>query len=106
MGGFSAAKPASDGGLAFIGSGDGKVQAMDVATGNVIWSKTIASKEAPYRTLLYSPWASKVELLQAGADGRKLVLKKEPKTIKEFQAPFGGAWNSFFFYSSTSSTSW
>ncbi|MBV7504395.1 PQQ-binding-like beta-propeller repeat protein [Bacillus sp. sid0103] len=74
IGGFSAAKPASDGRLAIIGSGDGKVQAMDVATGNVIWSKTIASKEAPYRTLLYSPWASKAELLLVGADGRKLVL--------------------------------
>jgi len=74
LGGLSAGKPASDGRFAYIGTGDGKVYAMDVATGTNIWTKTMAIKDAPYRTLLYSPWAAKAECFPSDSDGRKLVL--------------------------------
>ncbi len=72
--GLSAGKPASDGRFAFIGAGDGKVRALDVATGKVIWTKPLAIKDAPYRTLLYSPWASKAAVLPLGPDEHQLVL--------------------------------
>jgi outer membrane protein assembly factor BamB/predicted phosphodiesterase len=63
VGGFVAGLPAADERAAYVGAGDGKAHAFDLATGARLWTRTISSRENPYRTLIYGPWTTKALLL-------------------------------------------
>jgi outer membrane protein assembly factor BamB len=54
--GFFAGRPEILDQTVFVGAGDGKVSALDIHTGVLLWQKTLFSHSSPYRTLLYSPW--------------------------------------------------
>ncbi|WP_338066298.1 PQQ-binding-like beta-propeller repeat protein [Paenibacillus montanisoli] len=54
--GFFAGRPEIVDQTVFVASGDGKVSALDIRSGMLLWQKTLSIQANPYRTLLYSPW--------------------------------------------------
>lgn len=73
LNGFFAGKPATDGKAVYAAAGNGTVKAFDMQSGGLLWQKTLATKDRPYSTLIYSPWYT-IPYLTTGAMGRELVL--------------------------------
>lgn len=64
---LSAGRAASDGRRVFIGAGDGRGYAYDLATGAQLWSVLTNTRPDTYRQLIYGPWDDWVEILPTGA---------------------------------------
>lgn len=61
--GFSGGMPAIDETAIYVGAGDGYVYALDKSTGVIRWKQALTIKEIPFRTLIYSSWATKAEIV-------------------------------------------
>jgi outer membrane protein assembly factor BamB/predicted phosphodiesterase len=66
--------PSSDGASAFFGSGDGSVYAVELQTGKIVWKQTIITRENPYKTLIYSLWATHAAVIPDEPSQKQLVL--------------------------------
>lgn len=64
---LSAGRAASDGRRVYIGAGDGRGHAYDLATGAPLWSVLTNARTDSYRQLIYGPWDDWVEILPTGA---------------------------------------
>lgn len=56
--GFTAGQPSADHETVYFGAGDGFIYAVYHKTGIIKWKKKLVEKENPYRTLIYSAWAT------------------------------------------------
>jgi outer membrane protein assembly factor BamB len=65
VGALVAGRPAADDAAVYVGAGDGRAHAFDRRTGERRWAQVIATRESPYRTLIYGPWATQATLLPA-----------------------------------------
>jgi len=64
---LSAGRAASDGRRVFVGAGDGRGYAYDLADGRQLWSLLTNTRPDTYRQLIYGPWDDWVEVLPTGA---------------------------------------
>ncbi|CAG9615077.1 Outer membrane protein assembly factor BamB [Bacillus rhizoplanae] len=71
--GFTAGMPTADDKAIYLGAGDGKAYALDRINGQVIWESTILIRETPYKTLIYSPWATKATIVPSKEGTKDLV---------------------------------
>ncbi|MFK4806992.1 PQQ-binding-like beta-propeller repeat protein [Microbacterium sp. ZW CA_36] len=63
----TAGRAASDGVRVYVGAGDGRGYAYDLATGAQLWSFLTNERPDAYRQLIYGPWDDWVEVLPGGA---------------------------------------
>lgn len=63
----TAGRAASDGTRVFVGAGDGRAYAYDLATGAQVWSFLTNDRPDSYRQLIYGPWDDWIEVLPTGA---------------------------------------
>lgn len=63
VGGLTAGTPTADDKAIYFGAGDGMAYALNRSSGQVLWETTILKRETPYKTLIYSPWATKATLV-------------------------------------------
>jgi outer membrane protein assembly factor BamB len=64
---LSAGRAASDGERVYVGAGDGRGYAYDLATGDRLWSILTNTRPDTYRQLIYGPWDDWIEILPTGA---------------------------------------
>ncbi|KON86577.1 hypothetical protein AF332_06915 [Sporosarcina globispora] len=71
--GLTAGTPTADDQAIYFGAGDGKAYALDRSNGQVIWKSTILIRDTPYKTLIYSPWATKATIVPTKEGTKDLV---------------------------------
>ncbi|UOE44407.1 PQQ-binding-like beta-propeller repeat protein [Agromyces larvae] len=65
--GMAAGRATSDGFRVFMGGGDGRGHAYDLATGAHLWSILTNDRVDTYRQLIYGPWDDWTQVLPTGA---------------------------------------